>query len=368
MVVAGRLQPARALHPAEQLIRGSRFDEALALLAPLREAHPDDGKLIRLTHLALMGQRRFDAAIDMIGSACAVQPDNLHYRALRAIALKDAGQFAEALAVLDSLVVDEDPALLGALCVVHHRLGNKAAALGFGQRKLDLLDRLHSGDKGVGPISADAGETNVVSFSLWGSAEQYVRGALTNAAEVPIALPGWRARFYVGRDVPAEVCDELTALGAELVHGQHVVPNIPPPMWRFLVHDDAAVDRYLVRDCDSRIGAREVSAVDGWLNGGRGFHVMRDHVFHHDLILAGMWGGTARCAFAMAAEAEAFFEARGPESRYGVDQIFLAERIWPLVRDNLVSHDSHYQLAGSLAFPDGGRGDDDDHIGMGLLL
>jgi hypothetical protein len=35
--------------------------------------------------------------------------------------------------------------------------------------------------------------------------------------------------------------------------------------WRFLVAEDDAVDRYIVRDSDSRLNAREAAAVAEWM-------------------------------------------------------------------------------------------------------
>ena len=72
-----------------------------------------------------------------------------------------------------------------------------------------------------------------------------------------IYFPGWICRFYVASDVPNEIIEKLKSLGAE-------IENIPSGMgytsgmfWRFLVASDPSIDRYIIRDSDSRLNARD---------------------------------------------------------------------------------------------------------------
>ena len=44
------------------------------------------------------------------------------------------------------------------------------------------------------------------------------------------------------------------------------------------------------RDLDSSITAREVAAVEEWLQSEKPLHSMRDHPAHHHPLMAGMWG------------------------------------------------------------------------------
>ena len=55
-----------------------------------------------------------------------------------------------------------------------------------------------------------------------------------------------------------------------------------------VLHQD--VDVLLVRDLDSHISMREVSAVKEFLNSTKDFHIMRDHPFHIQPIMGGLWG------------------------------------------------------------------------------
>jgi len=51
-------------------------------------------------------------------------------------------------------------------------------------------------------------------------------------------------------------------------------------LWRFSVAGDDSVDRYIVRDVDSRLNARERFAVEEWIVSGNPLHLMRDHPYH----------------------------------------------------------------------------------------
>jgi hypothetical protein len=66
-------------------------------------------------------------------------------------------------------------------------------------------------------------------------------------------FPGWVCRFYVSADVPANVTEKLTQLGAELIP----TSEGSGMFWRFQVAADQTVDRAIIRDVDSRLNARD---------------------------------------------------------------------------------------------------------------
>jgi hypothetical protein len=124
------------------------------------------------------------------------------------------------------------------------------------------------------------------------------------------------------------------------------------PYWRFMVSDDPEVGRFLVRDIDSRLGARERVAVEAWARSGRDFHLMRDHPLNCELVLGGMWGGHAGILPNMR-EAATRWVAIDPQrlnTRYD-DQRFLRFVVWPLVRDRSLTHDSSYRFLDAVDFP-----------------
>ena len=68
------------------------------------------------------------------------------------------------------------------------------------------------------------------------------------------------------------------------------INRVYPLIWRFFPILDQDVDVLLVRDLDSHISMREVSAVKEFLNSTKDFHIMRDHPFHIQPIMGGLWG------------------------------------------------------------------------------
>lgn len=127
-------------------------------------------------------------------------------------------------------------------------------------------------------------EKRVISFGLYGGKPKYTVGAIRNAELASTYFPGillcccylitdfiiepfhcfvvvyssgWICRYYVTDDVPADVIQKLKDLGSE-------IESIPTGMgyssgmfWRFFVASDPTVDRYIIRDVDSRLNARD---------------------------------------------------------------------------------------------------------------
>lgn len=186
-------------------------------------------------------------------------------------------------------------------------------------------------------------QRNVISFSLWGNREKYLRGAIENAIAIKAIYPGWTARFYIDQSVPKPVQKKLMAEGAEL----RGVGGLPADeyglFWRFLVEDDEAVSLYLSRDADSVVNIKERAAVADWLASGKPFHVMRDYRTHSELVLAGMWGAHRGNIGKMSIRIKEFRNARAKHLNSRTeDQLFLRDQVWPLMRDRLCCHDSFF--------------------------
>jgi hypothetical protein len=175
----------------------------------------------------------------------------------------------------------------------------------------------------------------IISFSLYGTKPFYCYGAIRNASLIRHVYPGWIARFYCGGDVPHHVLNRLDDLGCEVVarqerHGHNGM------FWRFYPIQDPEVDIWLSRDSDSRLGLRERCVVDEWLKSDKTCHIIRDHPQHTACIMGGMFGiNNVR-----------FRERYGQISiptggpRYQADQKFLQNKLWPLIANDCVIHDS----------------------------
>jgi hypothetical protein len=133
-------------------------------------------------------------------------------------------------------------------------------------------------------------EKRVISFGLYGAKDKYTHGALRNAELAEVYFPGWVCRFYVTSDVPADVVSALKKLGAEVEEVPSGMGYSSGMFWRFMPAVDASVDRFIVRDVDSRLNARDRLAVEAWIESKYPVHVVRDHVNHCLVMNGGMWG------------------------------------------------------------------------------
>lgn len=182
----------------------------------------------------------------------------------------------------------------------------------------------------------------VISFSLWGDNPKYLNGAEANILLQKQFYPTWICRFYVHKSVPqskllwishnAEIVEKSGDLGKDM--------NRPGMFWRFEVIKDPEVERFIIRDADSRLGQRGKNAVLDWIHSGKNFHIIRDHKFHSTRIMGGMWGATRKIAEKIDYDKllENFNKVE-QKSIYGSDQDFLAQFIYPLIKDDCLIHD-----------------------------
>jgi hypothetical protein len=129
----------------------------------------------------------------------------------------------------------------------------------------------------------------VLSYSLFGDKRKYYVGALENVILARYVYPGWVLRFYVDETADPAVVESLKNSGCEIVVMARSNDSADSS-WRFLVAADDTVERWAIRDADSRLGYRERRAVtiDRL---GLPFHIMRDHINHHKAIMGCSFDG-----------------------------------------------------------------------------
>ena len=181
--------------------------------------------------------------------------------------------------------------------------------------------------------------TKVIAFSLWGDWEKYTIGAIRNAEIASKIYPDWVCRYYVGTDVPADILNQLQTMPNTQIYFMTEDPNWNGMFWRFFAagSDDVMISR----DVDSRLGYREKAAVDEWLASDKDFHIMRDHPYHAIEIMGGMWGvrnGLLKDIESMIAD----YDKGEYDNKHQVDQMFLKEKVWPLVKDKAHVNDEWF--------------------------
>ncbi len=293
-----------------------------------------------------------------------VDPTNNEVLLNLAVCLSRSGQAAAAVEQAQTYLTrkPDDPVAWDVLANNLHATGRDAEAAQAGTRALVLKSQLAAPAPGlvqgvqqvaklVQPLPAGAppGQHNVITFSLWGAKRRYLWGALDNLLAAQQLYPTWQVRIYLDDTVPTPWQQALQTLGARLLPqpaGQTLRQRL---CWRFLAASDPGVHRFLVRDIDSVVNERECAAVSAWVASGKHFHVMRDWWTHTDPMLAGLWGGVAGVLPPLHGLLTEYKSAAMETPN--IDQWFLRDMVWPLVREHCLVHDRCFSMPGSLPWP-----------------
>jgi hypothetical protein len=184
----------------------------------------------------------------------------------------------------------------------------------------------------------------------------WLDGLEANVRLASLYYPEWIVRVYVlnlseeqieqviaidDKSLEVVVCPEGSALTFPV--------NTPKPKFtqyrsansRYLAVDDPKVEYAMFRDLDSRPSIRELLAVNEWISSGMAVHAMHDHKAHNPPLMGGMWGAK-RGAMNMTSAIMRALHAYPNVSINGIggdDQGFLAEFIWPAVKDSAINHE-----------------------------
>ena len=194
--------------------------------------------------------------------------------------------------------------------------------------------------------------SKIISFSLWGTDPKYCIGAVENLKLQQEIYPGWICRFYVDSSIPEDTLQVLIDGGAEIVV-KNLSDGYEGLFWRFEPGFDETCERFIVRDCDSRLNLREASAVNEWIESGLPFHSMRDHAKHDVPVLGAMWGAKS---FFISDFKDLYYwfieQARQTPIMkrakfFYTDQIFLSQVIWPKISETAIVHDDWKRFTGT---------------------
>jgi tetratricopeptide (TPR) repeat protein len=344
--------PPPAPHPYEPiraLLVAGKNDEAIVKLCALIVTRPDDVAVRTLLFDAFFQKRAWLPALALIEDLYRRRPDDARLQKSMIVTLSNMQRYREAIAQAHQYIVrhGEDLAIIDVLKVAHFYTGNVDDAVRYGQRGLELRDDEACRRPRAGAVrepTAPLGGQDVISFSLWGNAPFYVYGAMINLVLSRTVYPGWSCRFYVDAAVPRACVAFLADNGADVRRIEDQYPGVGL-LQRFLVMNDPAVGRFLVRDCDARLSAAEADLVRQWIDSGQAFHVVRDHVMHNELMIGCLWAGRTDCGLDIVDLMRRYFPS-GPNAKYGQDQRMLGLMLWPLIRDHCLVHDKHYRLPG----------------------
>jgi tetratricopeptide (TPR) repeat protein len=365
-VVSGALaQPARPHDAIRALLRAGRNDEAIVQLCAVIVTQPDDLVARELLFDAFYQKRDWAPALVLAEQLAQRQPGVARLEKALIATLSNMKSYDKTIARAAQYIErhGEDLTMLDALKVGYFYTGNIDEAVHYGQRALDLRDAEACRQQLPFTMTEPAGPPsghNVISFSLWGTAPFYGYGAMINLVLSRTIYPDWTCRFYVDATVPRPCVAFLRDNGADVRNMEDEYPGVGL-FQRFLVMNDAAVGRFLVRDCDARLSVAEADLVRQWIESDYPFHVVRDHVLHNELMIGCTWAGRTDCGIDIVALMRRYFTL-GPTAKYGHDQRMLGLMLWPLIRGRSLVHDKYYRLEGVDTVP---LPDPNSHFGAG---
>ncbi len=183
-----------------------------------------------------------------------------------------------------------------------------------------------------------------VSFCLFGNDPRYVAGLLDNARLAPKYYPDWEVVTFVEKG--HEIIPALRREGCRVIEKESE-PGLRGTLWRFEAFADTTYERVICRDADCRLGWKERAAVEDWIRQDTILHTMWDRKRRRSRhISAGMFGMKTGL-FPIGKELAAW-EATG---KYGDDENFLNQRVWPVICGSLTAHCRGRRAAGEIPFP-----------------
>ena len=184
----------------------------------------------------------------------------------------------------------------------------------------------------------------VISFSLWGDNEVYLKGAIENIKLAKELFPDWECWFYVStQNTPSSVIEKIREYdNAKAIEVDEVGAPLSM-LHRFLPCDNDDVERFISRDTDSRLSMREKAAVDEWIESDQVVHIMRDHPYHTATMMGGMWGMRKNDLLPKSMHyLTDNFRHEYTQNQKGMDQFFLGQYVFPYVNNDACVHDPFY--------------------------
>ena len=181
----------------------------------------------------------------------------------------------------------------------------------------------------------------IISYTIFGPEEFYRKGLISNINIAKDLFSDFVVRVYADSSMPLDFLRSLKGENIELVLKRLEYPY-HGLLWRFLPVSEPDL-LVLVRDCDQRLTERDRWVSDDFSSSIRNYFVLRDLPGCRSPIMAGGWGfkttdGTIEIE-------KLWCNWRRSQSLlpggYLWDQGFLAEKVYPIVRKDLITYTEH---------------------------
>jgi hypothetical protein len=206
----------------------------------------------------------------------------------------------------------------------------------------------HSTPPAITPVDIDVSALRIViSYSLYGRAEMYIGGLLKNCEIINETFPEFWIYVFVGNDFDHSILESLnTFKNIKIIHTG--VSGHRNASYRFIVIDYEEVGIAFSRDCDSYVNRRDKYCIRKFLETDKKFQIIRDNLSHSTEIMAGMWGiKKGILSFKILDKINEFYFKVGYVN-FGIDQVFLSNKIYPHVRDYSQVFDEFFHFPGEI--------------------
>lgn len=172
----------------------------------------------------------------------------------------------------------------------------------------------------------------IISYCLYNERPKDVVNGVVNCFLAKEIYPDWICRFYIDDTIPNSIKRILETFDNVEIVEMPRHQSSEAMLWRFLPASEEDVDIMISRDADSWLSYRELSCVNDFLNSDKGFHIIRDHCYHSQKIMGGMWGIKKGIFPDMKNLVEEYIK----NNTY--DQGFLADFVYPHIVENSLIH------------------------------
>jgi len=170
--------------------------------------------------------------------------------------------------------------------------------------------------------------TRLISMSLYGDLDMYIKGAKVAVETYKQFYPNWDLRIYCSEQIDLDC--EVVVMGES--HGHSGM------FWRFKPIWEEGINRVIVRDTDSRFSYKETAAVQAWIESGKVCHSMHDHEHHRSFpLFGGMFGMKCNVVQDMSRKLRI---AMNLEQARVDDMKWLQRYLWPYVGGDTLHHSS----------------------------
>lgn len=193
----------------------------------------------------------------------------------------------------------------------------------------------------------------IISFSLYGNKDLYCLGLIENIDIINELYNDWKIYVYYN-NIPDNILNILkNKLNTYLFECYYKGYKWEGMFWRFYPIESENIDYFLSRDADSRISQREMELVNLWIISGKSFHIIRDHPYHRIEILGGTFGVNVKKFKELSFHhdfknidyyKEIYYNIYNKDVEKWPDQDFLQKIIYPIIKNDNISHISYESL------------------------